>query len=237
MRIVVALLVIANVGLYLWASFYDRPIDQAPVPAARPPVAAEKMRLLSEPGARLIPRTEPAAAPGSEIGTAGRACYEIGPFVTTESVDQAAKQLQAWQVSATLRSEQQTIAPTLRVYLPPLASKQEAERKRQQLTQLGFRDHALIHDEGMENAISLGLFAVEANAQARIRQLRAKGIDAGVQVIPNLRTVYWFTLAGEASGDRVGQVARTQLMAHDWGSAVNVQPSACPAVAASPAPP
>jgi len=45
----------------------------------------------------------------------------------------------------------------------------------------------VFQEEGWHNAISLGLFSVEANATARVRELAAKGVEASMQ--PLTRTV------------------------------------------------
>lgn len=230
MRLVFALLVLANVALYMWATWYKEPPPVAtPV---RPEIAPEKMRLLSEPGVKLTTRKAgPPPAPVQAVD--GFACFALGPFVRKDGAQAAVSQLQSWQIAAVLRTEQEQLTAAYRVYLPPFPSRQDAERKRRQLTRLGFTDHAVVHEEGLDNAISLGLFAVEANARLRMRQLEAKGVTALFEALPATRDLYWLDFGGEVKDGQLAGVAVSALSAYTWGADVHLYPRACPAPAAT----
>lgn len=236
MRLLFAMLVLANVGLYMWATWYK---DPPPIVApARPEVAPEKMRLLSEPGVKLTPRktTPPPPAPVQTVD--GLSCFALGPFTRKDAVQAASAQLQGWQINAGERLEHEQLTAAYRVYLPPFPSKQDAERRRRELSQLGFTDHALIHEDGLDNAISLGLFAVEANARLRVRQLAAKGVTAMLQALPSTRELYWLDFGGEVKDGQVAGVSVSALGTHPWGADVHLYPRTCtpPATATPPAP-
>lgn len=94
----------------------------------------------------------------------------------------------------------------------------------------------MISEEGMENAISLGLFAVEANARQRQRQLKAKGIAAAVQPVPNLRHVYWLAFLESERDERIGDVPLARFAEEPWGDGVSLRRAACPPAAAADAP-
>ena len=235
MRLVFALLVLANVGLYMWATWYK---DPPPVPApVRAEIAPQKMRLLSEPGVKLTTRKAGPPPPAPVRVVDGLACFALGPFARKDAAQAAATQLQAWQIDAAERTEQEQLTAAYRVFLPPFPSRQDAERKRRELTRLGFTDHAVIHEEGLDNAVSLGLFAVEANARLRMRQLAAKGVKAVFQALPATRELYWLDFGGEVKDGQLGSVAVGALGSHPWGAEVHLYPRACPAPAALPTAP
>lgn len=215
MKWVFAFLLAANLALFMWGSWYHTPlVDPGPRPA--PGVAEEKLRLLSEPGVRLTLRArEEAGGPAAPPGGDGADCYRLGPFPTPEAAQAAGGKLDAWNLDYERTAELETRRPVYRVYLPPFPSKTAAERKRREIARLGFTDHAVIQEEGMENAVSLGVFAVEQNARERAAQLAAKGIEALIRPIPQVQPVYWLVLAAdEVSGEPLAR-----LRAADWGSA------------------
>lgn len=230
MRWIFAILVLANVALYMWGRWYHQPLVVEPL-KPRPAVAPEKMKLLSEPGARLILRgTNTSAtpvAPGKSA--AGSNCFELGAFATLEKARAAGSKLEAWGLSYTRVAEFETLGPSYRVYLPSFPSKEAAERERRELTKLGFSDHAIIQqEEGMENAISLGIFSVEKNAIARVQQLARKNIHALIQPIPNVHPVYWLVLSTPAAHGLIDLTPVARFAAEDWGDpGVSLRPVLC----------
>lgn len=218
-----AALVLANIGLWMWASWYrDRPVEETR--AARAPVAPEKMRLFKEPGAKLVPRKAPPANAGLTASVAP-ACFHIGPFPDVDLVARAETRLNELPLTYSRRAEETRSVTGYLVYLPPLPSPKAAERKRQELTRLGFKDHALMQEEGMQNAISLGLFTVEANAESRVRELAAKKVEARIQPFQQTRTRYWLDVAVKVpaqTADRIRQI--------DWAAkGIQVREITCPA--------
>lgn len=220
-------LILANIGLLMWGSWYHQPLVSLTPPSPRPVVAPEKLKLLSEPGVRLVVRPP---TPISRSDTAARNCYRLGPFANVEQLRLAGSKLENWGVAYERATEYETQGVAYRVYLPPLASVEVAEARRRELTRLGFRDHALIQNEtGMENAISLGLFSVEQNARARIRQLSTKGVKAAIQAVPNVRPIYWLALTGPAEEATIGPVPAARFAEEDWGTpGATLHQAACP---------
>lgn len=218
-----AALVLANIGLWMWASWYkDAPLEESRAPRA--PVAPEKMRLFNEPGVRLVPRKTPPPADAELTANVAPACFHIGPFPDADLVARAESRLNELPLTYSRRAEDfQTTA--YQVYLPPLPSQKAAERKRQELTRLGFKDHALMQVPGMQNAISLGLFTVEANAQVRVRELAAKKVQASIQPFQQTRTRFWLDVAVRAPAETTGKLKQIDWAAKD----VQVQEIACPA--------
>jgi hypothetical protein len=227
-----AAFVLANLGLWMWASWYK----EAPVEEHRPgraPVAPEKMRLLTEPDVKLTPRKTPPPANAELVANAVPVCFHLGPFAETARVSQAEAKLNELHLGFVRRSEETKTITGYRVTLPPLASREAAERKRQELTRLGFKDHAVFQEEGWHNAISLGLFSVEANATARVRELAAKGVEASMQPLTQNRTHTWLDLIAPVSPENVMKLKQT-----DWGAKdIQAQETTCPAGANPPPPP
>ncbi|MFL6647583.1 MAG: hypothetical protein ACJ8KO_06445, partial [Sulfurifustaceae bacterium] len=87
-----------------------------------------------------------------------------------------------------------------------------------EITALGFTDNALLQEEGLANAISLGIFALEQNARAHVLELAHKGVPAMIQRIPNVRPVYWLKIAEQDVGDEPGRVTPARFAAEDWGT-------------------
>ncbi|MBI3779050.1 MAG: SPOR domain-containing protein [Gammaproteobacteria bacterium] len=227
-----AALVLANLGLWMWASWYkESPLEENRV--ARAPIAPEKMRLLTEPDVKLTPRKAPPPANAELVANVASSCFRLGPFAEPALAAKAETKLGEMKIGFTRRSEETRTITGYRVFLPPLASKEAAERKRQDLTRLGFKDHALIQEEGWHNAISLGLFSVEANAESRVRELAAKGVEAKAQPLTQSRTLYWLDIVTPVAPENAVKLKQT-----DWGAKdIQAQETACPAGASPPASP
>lgn len=227
MRLFFGLLLVANLALFMWGSWYKEPLVSYDFPKPRADVAPEKLKRLSEPGAQLRMRTSGRTTvprPG-----AAEICYRLGPFAAIDLARAAVGRLESWGLHIEQVTEFESLGRVYQVYLPPLANREAAEAKRRELRRLGFRDHALIQEEGMENAISLGRFTVERNARQRQRQLAAKGVDASIQPVPNLRHVYWLALVEPARDERIGAVPLARFAAEEWGADVSLRPSpSCP---------
>jgi hypothetical protein len=218
-----ALLVLANVGLWLWMTGV-RPNSTERVEGPRPEIAPEKLRLLSEPGVRVQERAPEAPAPAELTNTAA-GCYRLGPFADEAATTKAIDVLKQIPLAYERRQEEETVVTGYRVYLPPLASREAAEKRRRQLTRLGFKDHSVIQEEGLENAISLGLFAVEANARKRLQALAARKVTAKIQTLTQARTRHWLVLV-PADGL---VAALPPLRETDWGSPeIKLEETACP---------
>lgn len=193
-RWIFAALVLVNLGLFMWGWFYLE-ADRPAVPEAQPQIHPEKMRLLTE-GAPGPPAARPKPPPPIAKTEASPDCYRLGPLLEPVQAQRIEAALAGIPLSFTRRAEATRTVTGYRVYLPPFPSKEDAERRRRELTRLGFKDHALMHEEGFENAISLGLFSVETNAQKRFRELAQKGVhQAKLQAIEQSGTVYWIDLA------------------------------------------
>lgn len=228
---VFAALVLVNLGLWMWASWYREPPVHDIRTVARAPIAPEQMQLLTEPGVKLQPRQAPPPANAGLMAQAlSPVCLRLGPLPNLDLSVKAEAKLNEQHIAFVRRPEETNVVTGYLVYFPPLATREAAERKRQEFTRRGFKDHALIQEEGWNNAISLGLFAVEANAASRVRDLAAKGIKAKMRPLSQDHTIYWLDISASVPADIV-----TKLRQTDWGNKdIQLQESVCPPAANPP---
>lgn len=227
MKWLIGTLVLANLALLMWGVWYHEPLVR--LQTARPPdeIAADKMKLLAEPGARLVVRgsdTKQSRFPGGDAS-----CYQLGPFPTLEKARMAGARIGTWGLSYERVAEFETLGPAYRVVVPPLPSREAADRRRREIAALGFTDNApIVGEAGMENAISFGIFSVEQNARVRQQQLARKGIQTVIQPIPNVHPIYWLAIAGASSDGQLGGVPLDRFGTEDWGTPdVALRPIPC----------
>lgn len=111
------------------------------------------------------------------------------------------------------------------VYIPPLASKADAERKAGELKKLGVAEFFIVTEAGANQyAISLGIFSSEQGAKDQLESLKAKGVRSAKVGLRGGKTT---AVHVEARGDP------TQIQGlKDSGTAITATPSACEAKAA-----
>lgn len=210
MKLLFSSMLLLNIAMFMWGSWYEAP-PTTTVVERRPPVNADKLRVLStvaetpsvEPTG---PRLQPWALRAVETK---RFCASVGPFPSVTMVRRAQSDLADLDLNHRQRQEVTKTIASYRVYLPPQGSHRAAEEKRKQLTSMGFKDHYIIDEPGRENAISLGVFAIERNAWILGRKLAEKGIGAKQETLHHTETVYWLDL-------EFGQEAAEQFTQLDW---------------------
>jgi hypothetical protein len=179
----VGVLLLLNIVVFMWGSWY-KPLSPGAAVKARPPVNADKIRPLRQPA--------PANLSGAGgAGQGGHLCVSIGPFTSADQVSAPMATAQRLGASKAHLGQREETITSYRVYLPSLPSRKLAERKRAQLTELGFKEHYVIDEPGRENAVSLGVFAIEKNAAALVRALAEKGVSAKQEPVTNAQTTYW----------------------------------------------
>lgn len=87
------------------------------------------------------------------------------------------------------------------VFIPPLASKADAEKKAGELKQMKVEDYFIVQDAGPNRyAISLGVFSSEAGAGERLAALKAQGVrSAKVGPRASKETVHTIEARGPAA--------------------------------------
>ena len=229
MKWVFSALLLANIGLFMWATWY-KDLGVEPAKKPRPPVNADKMLPLSTPGLKLTPRL--AGGDRLELLTPverealdnEKFCYIIGPFETHEHALKAGGPLEEMQLGVSTRSAEDKSESSYWVFIPPLATRQKAQTKVKELAKLGFKEHFITQEAGRDNAISLGVFAQRENAESLLQELKGKGIEAKLETRYRLRLLYWLNLrAADLTEEQVEHLAQL-----DWGPPeIRVRQAAC----------
>ncbi len=229
MKWVFSVLLLVNIGLFMWATWY-KDMSSEPVKKPRPPVNAENMLPLSTPGLKLKPR--PAGGdrlellPATERAALGseKYCYVVGPFESRDASLKAGGVLEEMKLGFNTRSAEDKSESSYWVFLPPLATRKDAQAKVKELANLGFKEHFITQEGGRDNAISLGVFAQRENADSLLQELKGKDIEAKLETRYRLRLLYWLNLrAAELTEEQVEYLGQ-----YDWGPAeIRVRQAAC----------
>ena len=136
------------------------------------PLNSDKIQIVADAGA-------PAVTENKTVAEAPRVCLEWGVF-SGSSVEQAQAALKTLNLGEG-KLTQLNVEETNRywVYVPPLKSKAEAEKKIAEFKKMGINDVLLILAEGKwQYAISLGVFATEDASVKYLAQLQKKGVKS-----------------------------------------------------------
>lgn len=127
-----------------------------------------------------------------ELVAGNRHCFSVGPFHTVEERIRLRSRLRGIVTAISERQTQAMVEMGYWVFLPPYASLLDANRALLSLRALGMDDIAIVHEEGeWKNAISLGYFMRQGNANRRRQQLQERGFDPQVRVSRHAEPRYW----------------------------------------------
>lgn len=187
-------LLIANALLFsLWQGYFVSPILET----HQPQHFSQQQNSVH---LKLVPSTvatvpvailEAVEQPKSEI----IACLEWGKFLTSD-INRVEPKLKA--LSFGHRQSRQNVQDTLSsiVFIPPLGSKEAADKKTLELAHLGVNDFYIIQDQSnLRWGISLGVFKTEAAAKQLLATLISKGVHSakiGVRTVATNKVNYVF---------------------------------------------
>lgn len=142
----------------------------------QPPLHAEKIKLLKALPAVQAPVSSPSVTPEA----AQAACMEWGEFSGSD-LERATAAMEKLKLGDSLTQRQVEHASGYWVYIPPLKTRADADRKVIQLNALGVAEHFIVQEAGKwHNAISLGIFKTEDAAQKFLENIREKGVRSAV---------------------------------------------------------
>lgn len=217
-----AALLLANVGLLMWASWYRG--NEAEVRQPNPVFHPEQMVPLNTPGVALRARRNERPAPSLVAAKPRPRCVNIGPFASAELAGKALQRLAEEKQVATRRSEERKLEGSYWVHLAPFASRKQAEQRLKEIERLGIREVLIMPDASGNPALSLGLFTHAENAQKRLQELAQKGVQAQQEIRYRTESLDWFDLRLPEPAD----AALQRLRAIDWGAPdVEVRDAAC----------
>lgn len=174
MKVLLALLLIANIGLGLLIFTAEevgppavKPLlksDKPLVLLAERDVTTAKIELNSPADVAL--NTEP------KLSFVNRTCYSLGPFTEVSGVREVALILQRLGLTTIQRYTTQRELTGYWVYLPPFPSRSKAQQVVKVLKRKGVTDYLIVPTGKNENAISLGFFSTETAAQQRLKNMQ-----------------------------------------------------------------
>lgn len=200
-RALFLLLLALNIGGACWLAF-------APAPHAANPPAADagvpKLVLLSESeGDDVARQAELSAAPESKLDLANDRCHSIGPFPTQVDLRAAMNVLTPLTKRIRSRETHATQARGYWVFLPAMASREQALGTARALSAKGVRDYYVVTAGDQQNTVSLGLFRDQGNAERRRAEIAALGFTPQTNARTEDLPAYWldFALIGSDSPD------------------------------------
>jgi hypothetical protein len=147
--------------------------DRSPNPEAqllRQQMNADQIRIVAP-----RPAPAPAPAPVAAAPVAG-ACIEWGSFGAAD-LPKAQAAIDALALGERLRRTEVSVTTSYWVYIPPLRSKADMDRKAGELKERGVTEYSPILETGRwRYAITLGVFRSEDGAKRHLALLRGKGV-------------------------------------------------------------
>jgi len=131
---------------------------------------------------RIVPpRARPVAAPAPSVtARVAAACMEWGTFGGGD-LGRARAAIDRLALGERLRSREVSVSADYWVYMPPLKSRADMDRKAAELKTLGVNDYFPVLEPGRwRYAISLGIFRNEEGARRYLATLRSKGVRSAV---------------------------------------------------------
>ena len=169
LKSIVLLLVLANVGFYLYT-------HGIAMPAASPPPAAAAGAGAPAPAGKPAASAAAASAASAAPKLAAR-CVSIGPFVELADSNHAQSTLRGAGYLPRQRSAESEVADGLLVYLAMPTSAPAVVQLRRKLRAAGIADAPDVPGPGDAIVISLGAYSDQPHAQARVNALRQQGFQ------------------------------------------------------------
>lgn len=184
LRLLLISLVLINLGLFAFFNPQTLGKKTASLAAAPAEIAPEKLVILSQAALAALPKRFLEPLPRVALDSLDPPCFEWG-ILNSTNVARAKTALNKLQLNFIEKPQAPTQTQRFWVYLPPLASEIDAERKLLALKKLGIKDGGVMQDPQWKNAISFGVFLDEKRAIALLKDLQAKGVNA-VQTVQNI---------------------------------------------------
>lgn len=177
MRVFVFLLILANLMFLAWTQGYFDSGSDPDALRVQQQLLADRVRIVARDEAQaeaIKPEktVKPVAKKASDV------CLQLAELsiADAERIEgRLAEKLPAFKAQRTTIEAR----PSYWVYIPPFASKREADNKAAELKKLGVPEFFIVQEDGPRNrAISLGLFSSMDTASARLEVLRSLGVKS-----------------------------------------------------------
>jgi len=174
LRLAVFLLILANLLFFAWAQgYFGQPLHPDSLRLEQQ-LFPEQIRVVAR--APAAAKTDDGRAAGGRNGETD-VCRQWNEVANADA-DQIERVLA--QEFAAFRASRKTSAEVngYWVFVPPLANRDEANRKAAELEQLGVQELLVVTGGPNQMAISLGTYRTEAAANTRLEALRALGVKS-----------------------------------------------------------
>ena len=194
-RALLVFLVVINVGVAAWWALRSPPPAEA---AVELPAGVPRLQLLAEVPARARPA---APAPVVTVAAAPSAlpddarCIAFGPFSNPALLRRASDRLQTLALRSRVREIPVGTPRGWRVFVPPFATRDEAQALADRMTAAGLDDLLVMPTGPDRNGVALGRFGNEDAARRRQAQLQAAGFSAQVSPIGVTKMESWIDAA------------------------------------------
>ena len=158
-------------------------------------IAPEKMKLV-KPAAPMLPRSDASRAQPKLV------CLEWGGFAAEESA-RAGAALE--KIGVTDKVSQRETADVYWVYIPPLKTQAEIDKKASELKSRGIAEFSVVQDNDQwRNAIALGDFKTEEAANSHLALLRQKNVRSAMAGPRGIRRVTFVIRdPGDAAAEKI----------------------------------
>lgn len=149
------------------------------------PVKVDKIKLLAEPQkapelALAMSESPVKSGDGAPVEAKSEICLEWGQF-SGDTLKRVVLALEKLQLGEKLIQSKAEKSGGYWVYVTPRKTLQEAQKKVDELKQLGVQESYIVREPSvMQYAISLGIFSTAEAAAKYLDQLRAKGVKTAI---------------------------------------------------------
>ena len=138
-------------------------------------------------------------------------CLALGPFANQVDLRAARTAIAPRTVRSRQRQEQTSESHGWRVFLPALATREQALAQARRLDAKGIKDYFVVTAQGdLQNSVALGLFHDPANARKRRDEVIAAGFPARMSERTEITPVWWLdVVVPDESGTDIRRSIRT----------------------------
>jgi hypothetical protein len=138
-----------------------------------------------------------------DLMSGNRRCFSLGPFHSAVDTADVYTRLLDVSVSISERETQALVEKGYWVFMPPYSSLLEANRALLTLQALGLSDIGIIYEGEWANAVSLGYFLRQENAQRRKKGLEERGHAPLIRVQRQSESRYWLDYEQDPGSDLI----------------------------------
>ena len=162
--------------------------------------------VLQEAGSASPPEAEPEPPPVATAAVAApdvvdpepaadepqpQACYTLGPFYLVHDVSRVAEVFETRGVTTRQRAAAERKQGGFWVFIPPRPTLRNAREVLRQLQGNGIHDPLIITEGRRANAISVGVYSSQVNAEERHDAILQLGYTAEIEPLQHTQPVYW----------------------------------------------